>query len=136
MSFVDANVFMYAAGRPSPQREPCRAFLRSVVAAAAPPCCTSTEVLQEILRRYRAIGRAQTAFTVFDSVVQLGIPIMSVGMDELRLARRLLETCPGLSTRDGVHLGTMEAHGIRRVLSYDRGFEEVDWVERLEPSLP
>lgn len=133
MTFVDANVFMYAAGRPSPQREPCRAFLRAVVADQAPPCCTSAEVLQEILHRYRSLGRADTAFAVYDAVVQLGLPVLAVGPGELDAARRLLEAHPGLSTRDGVHLGTMEAHGIQRVLSYDRGFDEAAGFERLEP---
>lgn len=133
MTLLDANIFMYAAGRASPQREPCQAFLASVVGGAGRAVCTDAEVLQEILHRYRSIGRAQAGFQIFDSVVALGMPILSVGEDEVRRARRLLAAYPKLSTRDGLHLGVMEANGITRVLTYDKGFDAVAWARRSEP---
>jgi predicted nucleic acid-binding protein len=131
--FLDANIFMYAAGHDSPQRKPCQAFLRRVVDGRGPRACTDAEVLQEILHRYRSLGAAALAFRVFDSVVALGIPVLPVGVDEVSRARRLLEGWPGLSTRDGVHLGVMEAHGLVDVLSYDQDFDRVDWARRAEP---
>lgn len=133
MIFLDANIFMYAAGASSPQREPSREFLARIPLASGPRCCTDAEVLQELLHRYRSIGRAELGFRAFDAVVGLAIPILPVGEDEVARARRLLEDTPALSTRDGVHLGVMEAHGITDVLTYDRGFDAVDWVRRLEP---
>ncbi len=133
MIFVDANIFMYAAGRPSVQREPSRAWLAAVVAGTVPSCCTDAEVLQELLHRYRAIGREADAFRVFDSVIRLGIPILSVGERESVRARRILEANPSLSTRDGVHVAVMEQHGLTEVLTYDRGFDAVSWLTRLEP---
>jgi predicted nucleic acid-binding protein len=65
-------------------------------------------------------------------VVQLGIPVLPITEHTLRQARMLLEDHPRLSTRDGVHLGVMQEHGIDKVLTYDRGFSQVDWVTRLE----
>ncbi|MBT3220090.1 MAG: PIN domain-containing protein, partial [Proteobacteria bacterium] len=73
-------------------------------------------------------------YRIFDAVVSLGIPVLGVGEDEVRRARRLLEFYPTLSTRDGVHLGVMEAHGMVEILTYDRGFDHVDWARRLEPT--
>jgi len=48
---LDSNVFMYAAGRASPQRLPCQSFLERVVAGEGPACCVDAEALQEILQR-------------------------------------------------------------------------------------
>lgn len=133
MILLDANTFMYAAGRESPQRAPCQAFLQQVIDGAGPDACTDAEVLQEILHRYRSIGRAELGFRIFDSVLALGIPILDVGEAHVRAARRILELHPGLSTRDGGHLAVMEAHGMVEVLSYDRGFDLVSWERRREP---
>jgi predicted nucleic acid-binding protein len=129
---VDANIFMYAAGRESPQRLPCQRFLEKTVAGESPAACTDAEVLQEILHRYRSLKIPETGFQLFDSVTQLGIPILAVTDRSLREARKLLENHPGLSTRDGIHLGVMREHGIEEVLSYDRGLSQVSWVKRLE----
>jgi predicted nucleic acid-binding protein len=131
---VDANVFMYAAGKPSPQRAPCRRFLDGVVRGDAGfDARTDAEVLQEILHRYRAIGVAETGTALFDGVLGLGIPVLPVTESGLRHARGLIEDMPRLSTRDAVHVGVMAEHGISRVLSYDRGFDGIAGIERLEP---
>ena len=132
MILIDANIFMYAAGRESPQRLPCQRFLEKTIAGEGPAACTDAEVLQEILHRYRALKVPEIGFRLFDSVAQLGIPILSVTDRSLREARRILEDHPSLSTRDGVHLGVMREHGIEEVLSYDRGLSQVAWVKRLE----
>jgi len=129
---IDANIFMYAAGKESPQRLPCQRWLERVVAGEGPAACTDAEVLQEILHRYRSLKVPETGFRIFDAVTQLGIPILAVTDRALREARTLLAQHPALSTRDGLHLGVMREHGIEEVLSYDRGFSEVSWVKRLE----
>ena len=133
MILVDANVFMYAAGKPSPQRGPCQRFLRDVLAGLAGQVCTDAEVLQEVLHRYRSIGAADTGYRLFDAVLSLGIPILAVGEAEVAEARRLLAEHTALSTRDGVHLGVMRTNGVRSVLTYDRDFDAIPWVERREP---
>ena len=132
MILIDANIFMYAAGRESPQRLPCQRFLDRIVAGEGPAACTNTEILQEILHRYRNLKTPDVGFQIFDAVTHLGIPILSVTDRAMVEARRLLETYPGLSTRDGVHIGVMREHGIEEVLSYDHGFSDVPWVKRLE----
>jgi uncharacterized protein len=129
---IDANVFMYAAGRESPQQQPCRRFLERAVSGEGPDACTDCEVLQEILHRYRALGEQEVAFRVFDAVTHLGLPILDVTERALLEARRILEDYPHLSTRDGIHLGVMRENAIEEVLSYDRGFSQVAWVRRRE----
>ncbi|HKI03437.1 MAG TPA: type II toxin-antitoxin system VapC family toxin [Thermoanaerobaculia bacterium] len=132
MILIDANIFMYAAGRESPQRLPCQRFLERVVAGEALEVCTDAEVLQEILHRYRSLKVPEVGFKLFDAITHLGIPILAVTDRAMAEARRLLEDYPSLSTRDGVHLGVMWEHGIEEVLSYDRNFSDVPWVKRTE----
>jgi predicted nucleic acid-binding protein len=129
---IDTNIFMYAAGKESPQRLPCQRFLDRIVGGEGPATCTNTEVLQEILQRYRSLKVPELGFQLFDAVTHLGIPILAVTDRAMAEARRLLEDYPALSTRDGVHLGVMREHEIEEVLSYDGGFSEVPWVKRLE----
>jgi uncharacterized protein len=129
---LDANIFMYAAGRESPQRVPCQRLLDRIASGKAPATCTDAEVLQEILHRYRAIKVPEIGFQVFDAVSHLGIPILPVTDRAMTEARRLLEAHPILSTRDGVHLGVMREYGIEEIMSYDVGFSYVPWVKRLE----
>jgi len=131
---VDANVFMYAAGTPSPQRESCQRFLERVVRGdRSPRVATDAEVLQEILHRYRSIRRPETGMALFDAVIALGIPVLPVDEGVMRHARALLQDAPRLSTRDAVHVGVMLEHGISQVLTYDRGFDGIRGIERVEP---
>lgn len=132
MILIDTNVFMYAAGKESPQRLPCQRFLERIIAGGGPLACTDTEVLQEILHRYRTLKIPEVGFQLFDAVTHLGIPILAVTDRAMVAARGLLEEHPALSTRDCVHLGVMQEHGIEEVLSYDSGFSAVSWVKRLE----
>ena len=132
MILIDTNIFMYAAGKDSPQKLPCQRFLERIVRGEGPATCTNTEVLQEILQRYRSLRIPEVGFQLFDAVTHLGIPILAVTDRAMAEARRFLEDYPALSTRDGVHLGVMREHGIDEVLSYDGGFSEVPWVKRLE----
>ena len=46
MILIDTNVFMYAAGKESPQKGPCQRFLEKIVEGDGPAVCTNAEVLQ------------------------------------------------------------------------------------------
>jgi len=129
---IDTNIFMYAAGKESPQKGPCQRFLEKIVDGEGPAVCTNAEVLQEILHRYRSLKVPEIGFQLFDAITHLGIPVLAVTDRAMAEARRLLEEYPALSTRDCVHLGVMREHGVEEVLSYDSGFSNVPWVKRLE----
>ena len=53
---VDSNIFMYAAGADHPHKAPSSAFL-AAAADGRVEAAVDSQVLQEILHRYRAIGR-------------------------------------------------------------------------------
>jgi predicted nucleic acid-binding protein len=132
--FIDANIFMYAAGDESPQRKPCQRFLAKLSKTpTAVRAFTNAEVLQEILHRFRALDLPEVGFALFDAVVGLGLPILPVTDADMRRARILLAEFGRLSTRDGVHVAVMHNVGAKEILSYDRGFGVVPSVKRIEP---
>jgi predicted nucleic acid-binding protein len=125
--FIDSNIPMYVAGTEHPNRAPALRLLESVRAGSV-EACTSTEVLQEILHRYSAIGRLDLARSVYDLFVQVVHEIFDVTLSDTDLARDLLTTTGGLSARDAVHAAVMLNRGVTSIATFDRGFERVGRV--------
>ena len=130
--FVDANVFLYLAGSDALYREACR---RALLAATEQGTLliTSTEVLQEILHYQAARRRPEDDRTVYDAVKDICEEILPVTEHPTARALELLVRHPGLPARDALHVATMEAHGIERLLSADRHFDQIDTVTRVDP---
>ena len=92
---------------------------------------SSVEVYQEILHRYTSIGRPKSideAFDVLDDLVDTALPY---GMREIRAARALLASVPGISARDALHVAVMQAADCTRVLSFDAGFDNCPGIARI-----
>ena len=45
-------------------------------------------------------------------------------------AKDLLQGTRALSARDAIHLATMERNAVRRIFSFDAGFDQVPGIER------
>ncbi|CAN5654934.1 type II toxin-antitoxin system VapC family toxin [soil metagenome] len=119
MDFVDTNVFVYAVGRPHPLREDAQARLRAALADGV-PLATSAEVLQELLHIYLPVGRIET----LDAALRLAsdlTTIWPIEASDVRAARDLAASQPGLSARDLLHLATCRRYGARGLMSFDRG---------------
>ena len=95
---------------------------------------SSAEVLQEILHRYSAIDRHGDARTVYDSVTAICSDIVPITERQTARALDLLLRHPHLPARDALHVATMEARGIRRILSADRHFDRLETVDRVDPA--
>lgn len=126
--YLDTNVFMYAAGKPHSLKGPATSILRAVVDDRL-NAVTSVETLQEIQHRYRHIGVPEVGFTMFDTLVQL-MPgrIISVTLNDLVTARKVLQETPTLHAREAIHVGVALNHGISTVVSADKGFDAVEGV--------
>ncbi len=129
--FVDSNIPMYVAGREHAFRDPCRRFLDRVRAGEV-DACTSTEVLQEILYRYSALGRMDLAGQVYDLFVQICPVVLPVTLADTDKAKELLLAISGLSARDAVHAGLMRNHDIDTIATFDAGFDRVPGITRLK----
>ncbi|MFY9824267.1 MAG: hypothetical protein WAM82_23025 [Thermoanaerobaculia bacterium] len=53
MILIDTNIFMYAAGKESLQRLPCRRFLDRIVGGEGHATSSNAEVLQGFLKGYQ-----------------------------------------------------------------------------------
>ena len=119
MSFVDTSVFVYAVGREHPLRETAQALLRERLEQRV-PMATSAEVLQELLHVYLPVGRLET----LDAALHLAADLTTVWPiddSDVRAARDLATSQPGLGARDLLHLTVCRRHGAGEMLSFDRG---------------
>ncbi len=135
MIFIDSNIFMYAAGSPTAHRKPCQEFLKKLInSGSAAQYFTSVEVLQEILHRYRSISLADEAYSLLDNILQLGITILPIEIEDIMLARKLLEDLNNLPTRDGIHAAVAIRKNISVIASFDKNFDQISGIRRFEPS--
>ena len=132
MILVDTNVVMYAAGADHPHKAPSVAFLERV-AAGEIDAVLDAEVLQEILHRYRALGRWSDALRVFDLARSIFPVVLPVTDSVLVRACALLDEHPGLMTRDGVHAAVVLEHGLDGICSFDSDVDVIDGLERISP---
>lgn len=132
MILVDANVLMYAAGAPHPHKDPSAAFLERV-ATGEMDAVVDAEILQEILHRYRALDRWEEGRRVFDLARTLFPVVLPVTAEVMDRARLLLDAYPHLMARDALHAGVVLEHELDGLCSYDRDFDPVAGVRRVEP---
>ena len=130
MIFVDANVLMYAAGSDHPMRDPSRRIL-DAVSDRSIDAVTSAEVVQEIVHRYLAIGRADGGLALAERTMDLFAPVLPITHALMRRVPDLARRYPDLSARDLIHVATCIHEGIGEILSTDRGFDAVREIRRI-----
>jgi predicted nucleic acid-binding protein len=130
---IDSNILMYAAGASHQHKAACVTLLERV-AAGDVEAALDAEVLQEILHRYRAIGRWESGRTVFDLARRVIPTVYPITAETLDLARSLLDRHPRLAARDALHAAVCQEGGFDAICSLDRDFDQIRGLKRLEPS--
>jgi uncharacterized protein len=128
--FVDSNIPMYLIGATHPHKDASRRLLESAVARQE-TLVTDAEVLQEVLHRYHSINRPDAIQAAFDVLLAVVQEVLPIELPTVQRAKEVMAAHPGLSARDAIHLAVMDAHGIRRLMSFDTGFDRRGDVERL-----
>jgi predicted nucleic acid-binding protein len=128
--FVDSNIPMYLVGAAHPNKEASRALLERCITRGE-RLVTDAEVLQEILHRYHAIRRPDAIQPAFDAVLGVVDTVHPIEREDVEQAKTLMLGVTPISARDAVHLAVMRRHGVSRVMSFDAGFDQVGWVERI-----
>jgi predicted nucleic acid-binding protein len=131
---VDANIMMYAAGAEHPNKTPSVSFLEQV-ATKQVDAAIDAETLQEILHRYRSIRRWDDGKIVFDMTRQIFEAVIPISAEVVDRARVLLESYPGLMARDALHAAVAEINAMSSICSFDRDFDQISGIRRLEPPL-
>ena len=133
MILLDANILMYAGGTTHPHKEPS-AELLARIARGEVDAALDAEVLQEILHRYRALGRWEDGRRLYDTarrVVLVVLPITAGVMDE---ARAIMDEYPRLMARDALHAAVYRVVRAEALCSYDEDFDGIGALRRVEPS--
>ena len=132
MTLVDTNVIMYAGGSAHPCQGPAVAFLDRV-AAGAVSAAIDAELLQELLHRYRSLGRWDLGLRVYEITRHIFQSVLPVTGEVLDAARQLLDQDAALMTRDAVHAGVVRIYGLDSICSFDRDFDRIPGIYRIEP---
>jgi len=133
MILVDSNIVMCAAGAEHPHKQLSLEYLERV-AEGEIEAVVDAEVLQEILHRYSALGHSSQGRRVYDltrHIFPFVLPVTSEIMDR---ARVLVDEYEGLMARDAVHAAVVELNALEAICSYDRDFDRVGSIRRVEPT--
>ncbi len=132
--FLDTNVFMYAAGQAHPLKGPCVEVLQQVTREVI-DATINTEVLQEILYRYSAIGELTRGLRLARLAVdQVGGNVLSVTLTDMHRAFDLMERYgTSIKSRDAIHAATLMTHRLTHLISADRHFDTIEGITRLDP---
>ena len=134
VTFIDANVPIYAAGRDHPYREPCIQVLAAVNYNPA-GFVTDAEVFQEIMHHYRRTERWDAGQAVVESfAAMMHGRVSPVTIDDVLAAGQLANEHHGQSTRDLLHLAVMHRLGVIRIVTADADFDRVPGIVRLDPT--
>jgi predicted nucleic acid-binding protein len=128
--FVDSNIPMYLVGAAHPHKADARRWLEELVSGQQ-RLVTDAEVLQEILHRYVSIARRDAIQPAFDALLGVVDEVFPVDRAAVERAREIVLGRKGLSARDAIHLAAMQIHGVKRILSFDRGFDDFPGIVRL-----
>ena len=130
MIFIDTNVPMYLVSADHPHKADAARLLERA-ASNRERLVTDAEVLQEILHRYVAIGRRDAIQAAFDALLGVVDEVFAIDRGVVERAKGVVLGYSRLSARDAIHVATMQAHGVTRIMSFDGAFDHVPGLTRL-----
>ena len=89
--------------------------------------------IQQILHRYRAIQRWPEGRGVYDLARQIVLIVIPITTEVVDMARHLLDEHEALMARDALHAAVARIHGAQAICSYDRDFDAIAGLRRIEP---
>lgn len=130
--FLDANIFMYAAGAAHRYKAPCLQIL-ALVETKQLTAVTSSEVLQELLYRYNHLQLTEKGIHLCRRILDFPMQILPVTAADVQRATEILETLPSIKSRDAIHAATMLNNNVQEILTADKHFKQIPSLNRLDP---
>ena len=128
--FIDSNVFLHSIYS-TPQTRRCQAFLRKIESGEQ-NALTSVMVLDEVLFNLMKRMSPQDSERVIQKF--LALPhLQVVAVTPENFIDSLLFVRQGLDPHDALHAAVMKAQGVSSILSYDKDFDKIKSVKRMEP---
>jgi predicted nucleic acid-binding protein len=133
-ALLDTAVPMYAAGQPHSYRDACQ-WIMTQIAGGRLLAVTDTEVVQEILHRYGALGRHADACSMAQDLMTIVPQVLPVTVAVMHAAVTMFQQYgpQGVPARDAIHAAVMQNHGLAHIISPDRHFDLMAGVTRLDP---
>lgn len=130
MIFVDSMIPMYLIGANESFKAVTQTLLERLVGEGE-RLVTDAEVLQEILHRYRAIGRWRAIDEGFGVLLRIVEDVFPVDRRDAERAKEVLLKQRSLSARDAIHVAVMGRHSVTRIMSFDTSFDRVPGITRI-----
>lgn len=130
MIFIDSNIPMYLVGAAHPLKAVARARLEEAISGGE-RLVTSAEVLLEILHRYVAIERREAIRPALDALLGVVDEVYPVERADVEKAAEVLAGRLRVSARGALHIAVMVRRRVKRILSFDGGFDGVPGIERI-----
>jgi len=112
---------MYLVGAAHPHKTDSQLLLERLIARGE-RLVTDTEVLQEILHRYTAIGKREAIDAAMQAILAMADEVFAIEKrDALRAAEIVKQSA--MSARDALHIAIMERYKISSILSFDADFD-------------
>ena len=121
---------MYLIGAAHPHKSDAQLILEGLIANGQ-RLVTDAEVLQEILHRYTAINQRDAIGPAFQVMLDIVDEVFAIEKAEVLRAGEIVQSRTLLSAGDAVHIAVMERHGIRKILSFDTGFDRWAGLQRI-----
>lgn len=132
MKLIDTNILIYAAGQPHEyKRDSIRVLAKHQQGEIA--ANISTEILQEVLHRYRSLNDLAKGIRLFDDLVLQFPQPFPILLSTARIARDVLHDYPRLQSRDAFHAAVVLELGLEGIISADRAFDGIAGVRRFDP---
>lgn len=132
MKLLDTNVLVYAAGRPDPHREPCRAILLDA-ADRTEEYGIDVETLQELMDFYTRRGQRAVAGRVVTETLRSFQDPFPITRREIEEAADIVKGYRRLTPRDALHAAVVLTHNLEGIVSADRAFDQIDEITRFDP---
>ena len=132
MKLLDANVAVYAYGRPHPYQESCRKIMDGLK-LYPDDYAVDAEMLQELLHSYLERRQLERGVQTVEYLLTYIPSIIPITAAEIATAMRLLGETPNISARDAIHAAVVIGHGLEGIVSADRDFDRVAGLRRFDP---
>jgi predicted nucleic acid-binding protein len=137
MIYLDTNVIIYAIENHPKYGNKCKEILNDTQSEKFKAYC-SVLVLIEMINVLTKINKAlrnakQKELDIRENIdAVLSLPITWVDTS-FPIIQRAAEYRYGISGIDYIHIATMELNGVNKIISADTDFDEVKFIERIDP---
>lgn len=131
MIYVDSNVPMYLVGAAHPTKQRVVELVPQLLGARE-SLVTSAETFQEILHRYQHLSDRRHLDAAYEALEAMVMRTVEVTKADVDGARSLSGHAVGLPSRDCLHVSIMRRIVCRKIWTYDRGFDAVPGIVRIE----